>query len=243
MNRLTLKALLVVAALIVMALMGREGLTDDTSSNEDVGSADAADALYNGLTINEKQAREALEVLPIEKPRSMKGYNRDEQFPHWLSADKWGWENTPDASDCDARDAALNRDGQGVEPHPDTCTPEEGTWLDPYTGETITNSSDADIDHIVPLAAAYRAGADEWSVEQGTIYANSPLVAVTSGSTSNREKGDKGPEVWKPDVEEAECPYAIRWIAVKNEYGLNLISTEERDALTEMLDTCSTDAA
>lgn len=212
---------------------------ESAAAQEPTEEIDAANALENGLNMNEEQARTTLEVLPVEKPASMAGYSRDD-FPHWRSAQEWGWEDDlPDASDCDAREATLARDGVDVESNPETCRADEGEWTDPYTGDEIAESSDADVDHIVPLAAAYRAGADSWNEEQRTIYANSPLVLVTSGAAANQEKGDKGPEAWKPDNQEAWCTYSLRWIAVKNEFGLNLTSEEERAALEEMLNTCS----
>lgn len=226
---------------------GASGSSDpappESASQDPIEDTDAANALQNGLNMNEEQARTTLEALPVEKPASMAGYSRDD-FPHWRSAQEWGWEDgLPDASDCDAREATLARDGVDVESNPETCRADEGEWTDPYTGDEIAESSDADVDHIVPLAAAYRAGADSWNEEQRTIYANSPLVLVTSGAAANREKGDKGPEAWKPDNREAWCTYSLRWIAVKNEFGLNLTSEDERAALGEMLDTCSEGAA
>lgn len=211
--------------------------TEGDSSHPGGEEADAAESLYNDLGMNESQARTTLEVLPIEEPAPMSGYSRDD-YPHWLSANEWGWTDVPDASDCDAREAALARDGVDVVSDPDTCRADAGAWIDPYSGEEIIESSDVDIDHVVPLAAAHRAGADTWNEEQRSIYANSPLVLTASGATTNREKGDKGPEAWKPENRDAWCPYSLRWIAVKNEFGLHLTSEEEREALEEMLDTC-----
>ena len=59
---------------------------------------------------------------------------------------------------CDVRDAALIRDGEGIRIDGD-CSITAGTWLDPYTGRTLTDPSDVDIDHVVPLANAWRSGA------------------------------------------------------------------------------------
>ena len=54
-----------------------------------------------------------LRSLMVAPPRSMAGYSREE-FPHWASdAASYGWRE-PDGS-CDVRDAALIRDGQGVQ--------------------------------------------------------------------------------------------------------------------------------
>lgn len=212
-------------------------LSDTSQTAQDGSLEDAADILYNDLDMNEEQARLTLDALPIEEPRPMTDYSRDD-YPHWRSAPSWGWEDTPNASDCDAREAALARDGSDVDVDPDTCQPVEGFWLDPYSGEVVTDSSQAEGEHVVSVAEAHRSGADEWTEEQRTIFANSPLSIVIAGSTANQEKGDKGPEAWRPDNREAWCPYSIRRIAIKSEFGLNLTSTDERDALEDMMNTC-----
>jgi len=42
------------------------------------------------------------------------------------------------------------------------CVVESDRWLDPYTKRTYTDPLGIDIDHLVPLANAYRSGASEW---------------------------------------------------------------------------------
>ena len=227
----------VAAALLIPGVSGCDLDLADFIPESAAEEGDAS-VIYNGLEMDEEEARAALGDFQVSAPRPMKGYSR-EKFPHWLSASKWGWDEAPDASDCDAREASLERDGNDVTINPSTCYPQSGTWTDPYTGESIDKPRDVDIDHVVPLASAWRAGADEWDEEKRTHFANSELSIIATGASSNREKGDKGPEVWKPDVKEAWCPYAIRWVAVKDEYDLDLTSADERAALTEMLDTCS----
>lgn len=234
-----------------LALTGCDYLEEEANSfTGEPKASDAAEAgtavdgqnsLHNDLSMDEEDARAALEALPVEEPRSMDGYSR-EDYPHWRSANAWGWETIPDASDCDAREATLARDGENVSSNPDTCRADEGEWVDPYTGEEFTDSTEIDIDHVVPLAAAHRAGAADWTEDQRTAFANAPVSLVATGAASNREKGDKGPEAW-PDAEESWCVYSMRWIEVKDEFDLNLTSNDEYEALEEMLDTCSEGSA
>jgi hypothetical protein len=40
------------------------------------------------------------------------------------------------------------------------CASTSGRWYSPYDGATWTAASDVDIDHIVPLAEAWRSGAN-----------------------------------------------------------------------------------
>lgn len=180
-----------------------------------------------------EEASELLSDLPVAPAGSMAGYSREE-FPHWASdAETFGW-TEPDGS-CDVRDVALIRDGQGVRVDGDCSV--TGTWLDPYTGATLTNSSDVDIDHMVPLANAWRSGASEWSESDREAYANDPAVLLSADAGANRQKGDRGPEAWKPPNAAYHCEYARRWVGIKSDWEMT-VNAAERDALEEMLATC-----
>ena len=174
-------------------------------------------------------ARKALSVLvglEVAPPGSMAGYSREE-FPHWASeAAFYGWKE-PDGS-CDVRDTALIRDGEGVRID-DDCSITAGTWLDPYTGRTLTDSSEVDIDHVVPLANAWRSGAgsSEWSTIDRESYANDPKVLLSADAGANRAKGDKGPEAWKPPNQDYWCEYARRWIWIKSDWRLSVNPAEK----------------
>ena len=178
-------------------------------------------------------ARAALEELSVSGPGSMSGYSR-EKFEHWSNAREFGWE-VPEES-CDVRDAALIRDGEDVVVG-DGCKVESGTWLDPYTTSTYTDPQDIDIDHVVPLANAWRSGASSWNADEREAYANAPDVLLSVEDDANQEKGDKGPEAWKPPNEAIWCDYAVRWIGIKSDYGLS-VNPDEKDALAGMLDAC-----
>ena len=65
-----------------------------------------------------------------------------------------------------------------------------------YDGLTFASRGKLDIDHVVPLANAWRAGAKKWSDDRRRAFANdlddSQLIAVSA--KSNRCKGDQGPD-------------------------------------------------
>lgn len=166
----------------------------------------------------------------------MAGYSRD-LFPHWASdGTAFGW-NEPDGS-CDVRDDALIRDGTGVQVDED-CSFTAGEWVGPYTGATLTDSSDVDIDHVVPLANAWRSGASGWSTADRERYANDPGVLLSTDDGANQTKGDKGPEAWAPPNQSYWCEYARRWVDIKSTWGLS-VNEAEKAALEEMLGTCGT---
>jgi hypothetical protein len=186
----------------------------------------SANAIPPGIP-NADTARTELAALTVAPDGSMDGYERDE-FPHWHTVD----------GACDTREMVLQRDGDGVEVGSD-CAPTSGSWTSPYDGDTWTQPSDVDIDHMVPLAAAWRSGASSWTIDERETFANdlsSPqLWAVTDNV--NQEKGDKTPETWKPPLESDWCQYASAYTQVKYTYELT-VNEAEQGALADMLATC-----
>ena len=108
-----------------------------------------------------------------------------------------------------------------------------------YDRTTTTDPSKVQIDHIVPLADAWRSGAENWSTGQRQDFANDltdpQLIAVSAGS--NESKGDQDPSQWKPPNTGKWCFYARDWIQVKHVWHLT-ITSDERSALSDMLGTC-----
>jgi hypothetical protein len=195
-----------------------------------------SDRSNSGTQNNAASAGTSLDGLEVSEPGSMSGYSR-EKFPHWSKASEFGWD--PPEWSCNAREAALIRDGEAVEVGRE-CKVESGTWLDPYTTNTYTEPSDIDTDHVVPLANAWRSGASYWDNEERERYANDPEVLLSVEDNANQSKGDKGPEAWKPPNEAVWCDYAVRWIGIKDKYDLS-VNEQEKAALVEMLDACESE--
>ena len=214
------------------------GAADSSGGPEDVGSGgEAGDgpAAAEGAPAppSAEETRALLSEIPVAPAGSMAGYSREE-FPHWASdAGAFGW-SEPDSS-CDVRDVALIRDGEGVRVDGDCSL--VGTWLDPYTGATLADSADVDIDHVVPLANAWRSGASGWGLAEREAYANDPTVLLSVDAGANRQKGDKGPEAWRPPNAAYHCEYARRWVWIKSGWGMT-VSAAEKQALEGMLETC-----
>ncbi|GAA4217398.1 HNH endonuclease family protein [Actinocatenispora rupis] len=190
------------------------------------GSGASADKPQPG-TPGAAQARKDLAALTVAEPHSMAGYSR-EKFPHWIDQ----------GDHCDTREAVLKRDGKGVEVD-SSCHATAGTWTSRYDGVTVTDGGKLDIDHVVPLANAWRTGAWQWTTDQRERFANDlkdpQLVAVSA--KSNRSKGDQDPSTWKPPSQSYWCEYASDWIAVKYRWKLHVTSAEKA-ALGDMLGHC-----
>jgi hypothetical protein len=169
-----------------------------------------------------------LDGLTVASWAPMTGYSRD-RFHHW----------DPQGAGCDTRDVVLKRDGLGVEVGAN-CAIAKGSWISAYDGATVTDPQSLDVDHMVPLANAWRTGAASWSDDQREAFANDltrpQLLAVTA--TSNRSKGDQDPSEWKPPRRDYWCTYARDWITVKAYWKLS-VTAAEKAALTDMLRTCT----
>jgi hypothetical protein len=172
-------------------------------------------------------AKSELATIRVAPDGSLTGYSRT-LFPHWIDQ----------GSNCNTREVVLKRDGTNVKTGPD-CAPTSGSWFSPYDGATWTAASSVDIDHVVPLADAWRTGASSWTTAQRQAYANDlsdpQLIAVTD--TVNQAKGDKSPDKWKPPTVGYWCTYASMWVAVKYKFKLT-VNSAEKTALTDMLNRC-----
>ena len=101
----------------------------------------------------------------------------------------------------------------------------KGLWVDPYTGETNTDPSQLDIDHMVPLKNAHISGAWKWDRAKKHAFANdlknpNHLIAVSRGA--NRSKSDKPPNEWLPPNKAYQCPYISNWVSIKSNWDLTI---------------------
>lgn len=168
-----------------------------------------------------------LASLTVKAEGSTSGYSRD-KFPHWITQ----------SGSCDTREEVLKRDGTGVTVD-SSCQPTAGRWYSVYDATYVNESSGVDIDHIVPLAEAWKSGASGWTQARRQEFANNLTIAqlIAVSASSNRSKGDSDPSEWQPPNASVHCIYAREWIWVKYTYGLSLQSAE-KTALQQMLGTC-----
>jgi hypothetical protein len=169
----------------------------------------------------------ALQSLAVAPQGTMTGYSRD-RFPHWSGS----------GDSCDTREIVLQRQGTAVA-RDAKCRATSGNWRSPYDNVDLSDAGKADIDHVVPLAEAWRSGASGWTDERRKLFANDlsnpQLLVVTAAS--NRSKGDQDPARWKPPARDYWCTYAQNYVTVKAAYQLT-VDQAEHDALAEMLGTC-----
>ena len=141
------------------------------------------------------------------------GYSRN-LFKHWIDVDKDG---------CNTRYEVLIAEAVVKPKVGADCYLTGGRWRSPYDGKVFTNPTSLDIDHMVPLAEAWRSGAWAWTAAQRMDFANDledsrSLLAVTA--SLNRSKGDRDVASWLPI--KAQCNYISNWIAVKWRFDLTV---------------------
>ena len=139
-------------------------------------------------------------------------YNRDD-WNHWIDHD----------DDClDARPELLLHESltSVTFAQSNNCRVVGGLWFGPFLGKFVTESSDLDVDHVIPLKWAHTHGGWRWSAEQKQTFANDyeNLILVDDGR--NQSKGSKGPGDWMPDNAAYHCAYAFKWSYLIDKYNL-----------------------
>jgi hypothetical protein len=173
--------------------------------------------------------RAELAKLSIDDRPDGSGYRRDLFMP----GGRW---QDPDRNGCNAREDALR--AQSAPPITGRgCSTTGGRWFYRYVEGVSDKPADVDVDHMVPLANAWRSGARNWSTDRLVRYAADPDVLWVVEDNANQSKGDRGPEQWRPKERGVWCTYAMAWIAIKAKYQLTA-TTAERDALGQMLEEC-----
>ena len=156
------------------------------------------------------------QVESATKEAEQEGYS----YSTLYDRDDWGRWIDEDGDCQDTRAEVLIRDS--LEPvgfnTGRQCIVSSGLWGLPYTGGTVTNARQLDIDHIIPLKWAHGHGGDRWALAQKRQFANDPENLLATWSSANRSKGAKGPDQWMPVID--QCLYLTRWKELLNKYKL-----------------------
>ena len=156
------------------------------------------------------------------------GYDRA-RFKLWIDANKNG---------CDTRAEVLIAEAIVKPKKAAKCKLTGGKWLSSYDGAKYSDASKLDIDHLVPLAEAWRSGAWAWTDQQRMEYANDledewALNAVTA--SVNRSKGDKDISQWLP--KKNVCTYLSGWVTIKAKFELT-VDIAEAKVINKYYESC-----
>lgn len=179
---------------------------------------------------DEARARADLSGLRIASEGDGGGYERDKFGTRWKDIDRNG---------CDQRNDVLARDLDDIGTK-GRCVVMSGRLRDPYSGKETTftkeKAAEVQIDHVYPLALAWRMGASRWSEDERERFANDHANLLAVWGVTNRQKSDSGPGEWKPQ-KGFQCTYAIKYIAVAAKYSLP-VTRADHDALQNFLGRC-----
>ncbi|MFD1720700.1 excalibur calcium-binding domain-containing protein [Amnibacterium endophyticum] len=195
-----------------------------------VGGGLAADAAPAAVPAGRADARVLLDRLTVRSDSHAASYQR-RAFHVWNDADRDRLDTRAEVLKAESRvTASVNRYG----------TVKGGRWISRYDNRVVTKATRLDVDHLVPLAEAWRSGAWKWSATRREAFGNDlgygpSLIAVTR--SSNRSKGDRDPAGWMPPASSYACAYVKQWIAVKSRWHLS-VDRVERKALAAGLDGC-----
>ncbi len=232
-----LTILLVTVVLLACGGASQTDIGQEVSSTT-VMTANLSPTIASSLALRGDTSTEIPAVVPDQLLRiaevspDLPSYERDD-WKHWVDEDR-DCQNTRHEVLIDESLAkvAFKTDRK--------CQVAMGEWFDPYTGETVTDATRLDIDHMIPLKNAHNSGGWAWDKSRKAAFANEMsyadhLVAVTA--SANRKKGAKGPEAWKPTNKGYWCDYAVDWVRIKTDWDLSATKAEW-GALEEMLETC-----
>ena len=199
-----------------------DGQNLTVQGSDDLGDIDVA------------EVRDLLDRIPVST-ELLDGYDRDAFGQAWADTD---------ANGCDTRNDILRRDLVDARATADSwCKIATGVLDDPYTGETIAfqrgekTSALVQIDHIVPLAWAWRHGAADWDEGKRLKFANDPVELLAVDGPANNAKDDRGPAGWMPSDADSRCGYVAVFTLVVAQYELT-IDPADRAAIESTLASC-----
>lgn len=206
------------------------------------------------VNINDsKKMLETLRTVP-DKEEDV-GYSRKE-WKHWISfQDRSCWNTREEVLNRDSIPGSvkyIDKEKKSTKDYKKACaigkpvedsgkikieTKDSGKWIDPYSGKKITDASELDIDHIIPLSNAARNGGQKWSAKEKEAFANDLDNLLATSAKENRSKGDKGPGKYMPPSKEYQCQYAKSYVTLAYKYNLSITKSDYK-ALDKAISSC-----
>ncbi|NUW32940.1 HNH endonuclease [Nonomuraea sp. SMC257] len=180
-------------------------------------------------------ARKLISRLRVKGRGPATGYARTRYGGNWADTAP----GVPYAGNgCRTRDDLLARDGQDVRYRTGSrCVVVAMRLADPYTGRAIAwRKSDADevqVDHVVPLAYAWRMAAARWPMSKRLNFANDPLNLLPVDGAANEQKDASGPASWLPPRRRIRCAYVTRFAQVAVKYDVPVTPADKRTMLAQ----------
>ncbi|CAI7977380.1 MULTISPECIES: HNH endonuclease family protein [unclassified Parafrankia] len=222
------------AVAIILLVGGCDEVLDATAGDPTAAPAPGGGVSGAGAPPGAGSALQVLGTLSIRAEDNSPPYKRNEFGTAWSDVDHNG---------CDTRNDILHRDLRSITTRSnDDCIVLTGELRDPYTTRIIRfdrgrNSSAVQIDHVIPLADAWRTGALEWTAKERLGFANDPENLLAVDGPINQQKSDQDASEWLPPSPGIRCAYIARQVGLKSRYGL-WVEQAEADAMRQVLQSC-----
>lgn len=164
-------------------------------------------------------------ALPVGADVSPAGTIGWDRWPHWLG------------SPCDTRSNILKDRGSGVSTSSGTCAVTGGQWQDGYSGSTLNDPHQVNLDFVVPPSYAVEHGGGQWSDETRAGFVNDEGNVSVVSAASVQSRAGRSPASWLPSGHTQRCTYVAAWVDVVSRYGLN-VSAADRSALVSGAASC-----
>ena len=195
---------------MIITLWGRSSFSHPGRTDSNGGHYDKLTSLYHchgsacsKIVVNTEEA-------PLETSR----YNRKD-WRHWIDED----------GDCQNTRAEILISQSDVRVEFATsrkCRVVQGYWIGGLTGIVLSDASDVEIDHVIPLSYAHRHGGFSWTPLKKERFANDPINLIPTYDLENRKKSDKGPSEYLPSDKTLACSYLEQWQTIATKYGVKI---------------------
>ena len=165
----SLTILLVAGLFVACGGASQSGIGQEVAPTT-VTTANPSPTIASSFDLRGDTPTEIPAVLPEQLLRidevspDLPSYDRDD-WRHWVDEDK----------DCQntRHEALIEESLAKVAFKTDRkCQVATGEWFDPYTGETVTDATRLDIDHMIPLKNAHNSGGWAWDRSRKAAFAN-----------------------------------------------------------------------
>lgn len=210
-------------------LKGKKNEEEIENANNDGKVAEKTEQtqIFPNVDVSEKSLNDVMSGISIAEAENV-SYKRSDYGVGWDVG-----------TGCNIRSRILSANSTIEIKTSNGCTVIYGSWIDPYSGQTLTGnpyrgdgtSNDLDIDHVIPLAYVNAHGGYYWSSEKKISYGKS-LEGMNNGvylavsASENREKGANGPSGYYPKNPNFYCEYSRKWRDIARIYGISLAKTD-----------------
>ena len=140
------------------------------------------------------------------------------------------WEDADQDCQDTSQEVLIKKSWGGVTLSSNRCRVLEGTWFDPFTGQTLNDTRGIAVDHFISLPEVHRSGGEKWSKARRREYGNdmtNPETLVVVSLSTKQERSGLDPADWIPPNPAVRCEYIRIWKQMKQKWELTMDAREQ----------------